>query len=162
MYTYMYIYIYTAHHCQRHSPWLLRRWDSLARVCDAAIWCMGVMSHMWMSHVTHVDTSCRTHECVIWQTWMILVAHMNDSYRTHEWVMWQTCIDHVAHLLILPCARIRRSHLMHESCLQCEWPMSHLWLNYITYMNGSCHTHAISLLCVLPPQWSDVWVMSRV
>jgi len=59
-----------------------------------------VMSHTWMSHVTHMDKSCHTHICsnvlyvdtyarrplTIIDSWMSDVTHMKESCHTHEWV----------------------------------------------------------------------------
>ena len=66
-----------------------------------------VMSHIWRSHVTHV----------------------NESYYTYEWVMSHMC-THVNALLVL--SHIWMSHVPHmnESCHRCEWVMTHMWMRY--------------------------------
>ena len=49
-----------------------------------------VMSHIWMSHVTHMNESCHTYEWFmshVSHIWMIHVAHINESWHTYEWVM---------------------------------------------------------------------------
>jgi len=46
-----------------------------------------VMSHMWMSHVTHVNESCRTCEWVMSHMWMSHVAHVNES------LFFNNCLD---------------------------------------------------------------------
>ena len=47
-----------------------------------------VVSHIWMSHVTHMNKSCYAYEWVMSQTyWMSRVTHTNESCHTHEWVM---------------------------------------------------------------------------
>ena len=48
------------------------------------------MSHIWMSHVTHMNESCHTHEWVVSHTWMSRATHMNESCHTHEYVMSET------------------------------------------------------------------------
>ena len=70
-----------------------------------------VMSHIWMSHVTHMNESCHTWEWVmshIWvvvsHIWMSNLAHVNESRDTYEWVM------------------------------------SHIWMRNVTHMNETCHT----------------------
>ena len=45
------------------------------------------MSHIWMSHVTHMNESCHTYEWLMSHIWMSHVAHMNESGHTCEWVM---------------------------------------------------------------------------
>jgi len=39
------------------------------------------MSLIWMSHVAHMNESCRTYEWDMSHIWMSHVAHMNESYR---------------------------------------------------------------------------------
>jgi len=79
-------YIWTSHGtCARvKAPWfeiVMRRW---------------VMSHTWMSHVTHINASCHTHnESCLTYEWVMShtfkhVTHMNESCHTHEWVMSHT------------------------------------------------------------------------
>ena len=103
----------------------------------AATW---VMSHTWMSYVTHTNESCHTHEWVtshIWMshvthklvmshTWMSYITHMNDLCHTYEWVISHTWMSYVAH--------------MNESCYTHEWVMSHTWMSYVAHINESCHT----------------------
>jgi len=74
-----------------------------------------VMSHIQMSHVTHMNVSCHL--------WLRLhVTHMNESCHTYEWVMSHIWMSHVTH--------------MNESC--------HKWICHVTYkcviphMNASC------------------------
>jgi len=46
--------------------------------------CEGVMSHMWMSHVTHVNESCHTCEWDLSHMWMNHITHVNESCHTCE------------------------------------------------------------------------------
>ena len=79
------------------------------------------MSHIWMSHVTHMNESCHTYEWVMSHIWMSHTTHMNASTsHTYEWVMFHIWMSHVTH--------------MNESC--------HTWMRqHVTHMNKSCHTH---------------------
>ena len=85
-----------------------------------------VASHIWMSHVAHINESCRKYEWVMSHIWMSHVAHMNESCRTYEWVA----------------PHMRKSRVTHvdESCRTCEWVMSHIFMSRITLVDGSCHT----------------------
>ena len=56
-----------------------------------------VMSHILMSHVTHMNESCCTYEWIMSHIWMSHVAHMNESYHTYERVMSHTWMSHVTH-----------------------------------------------------------------
>jgi len=78
------------------------------------------MSHIWMSHVTHMNESRHTYEWVISHIWVSHVTHMNESCHTYE-------MSHVTH--------------MNESCHTYEWVMSHIWMSHVTHMDESCHTH---------------------
>ena len=96
-----------------------------------------VMSHVWRSHVTHMNESCRTYEWVVSHILMSHVAQMNSlqqsaqvwSYITHmggsrhtyEWIMSHIWMSHVTHINDL------------EQSPQ-EW-------SYITHMKGSRHTY---------------------
>jgi len=50
-----------------------------------------VMSHIWMSHVTHTNASRHTHECVMAYIWMSDTPYFNES---HEWVTPHTYMRH--------------------------------------------------------------------
>jgi len=77
-----------------------KSWDN-ARLsiyaCDRShIW---VMSHIWMSHATHMNESCHTNVWVMSNIWMSHATHMNESCRTYEWVMPRTWIHHITNIL---------------------------------------------------------------
>jgi len=105
------------------------------------IWRDSVMSHIWMSHVTHMSESCHT--------WMSHVTHMNHSCHTYEWVMSHIRMSHVTHMSesCHTCewviSHMWMSHVMHmnESCQTCEWVMSHMWMSHVKHVNESCHTY---------------------
>ena len=46
-----------------------------------------VVSHIRMSHVTHINESCCTHEWVTSHIWMSHVTHIDESRHTYEWLM---------------------------------------------------------------------------
>jgi len=106
-----------------------------------------VMSHIWMSHVTHMNESCHI--------WMSHVTHMNESRHAYEWAM---------------------SH-MNQSCHTYEWVMSHIWMSHVTYewvishtwmshisalKKNSCHTDAWVMSCMNETRYKWEWVMSRI
>jgi len=45
------------------------------------------MSHIWMSHVAHMNESCHTYEWAMSHIWMSHVTHMNEPCHTYEWAM---------------------------------------------------------------------------
>jgi len=121
--------------------------------------CEWVMSHFWMSHVTHTVWPKQGHE-VEW-----VKAHLNESCHTREWVMSHMWMSHVTHLneschtYSLTKSRTMRwneskhiwmSHVTHvnKSCHTFEWVMSHIWMSHVTLLNESCHTFE--------------WVMSHI
>jgi len=100
--------------------------------CYTYEWVMShiqwVISHTWMSHVTHMD-----------ELWMSHVTHMNESCHAYEWVMSHIWMSHVTHV--------------NESCHTCtignyhggfaagmRW-VPHIWISHVTHMNESCHTY---------------------
>jgi len=76
--------------------------------------CEWVMSHKWMSHVTHVNEPCHAYECAMSHIWMSHVTHMNTSWHeTYKWITSHIWMSHVIH--------------MKESCHTYGWDMSHVW-----------------------------------
>jgi len=78
-----------------------------------------VMSHVWISHVTHMDESRHTHECVM--------SHVGMSRLTGQsarkcWGMWNL------------------SHLTDAGFVSRKWVTSHIWVGLVTHKNESCHT----------------------
>ena len=122
------------------------------------------MSHIWMSHVTHIDNWVMSH------IQRNLVSHMHESCHTYSWVMSHTykrimshtCRSHVTHthescltylesyLTWVMCDTHHRwwhtlSHVSHirsrfshtnESCLTYEGVMSHIQTNYFSHMES--------------------------
>jgi len=74
--------------------------------------CGWIMSHIWTSHVTHMNESRHTYECV--------VSHSREGCECvvdkYGWVMSHIWMSHVAH--------------MNESCHTYGWVMSQMWVGY--------------------------------
>jgi len=85
-----------------------------------------VMSHIWMSHVTHMNESCHTYEWVMSHIQMSYVTHMNESCHTYRWVMSHIWMSHVTH--------------MNESWHTYRWVISQIQMSHVTHANESCHT----------------------
>jgi len=131
----------------------------VAHVDESCRTCEWVVSHMWISHVAHVDESCRTCEWVLSHMWMSRVAHVDQSCRTCEWVVSHMWMSRVAHV--------------NESCRTCEWVLSHTWMSPVAHVNESCgrvisHTYfpprcAAVLYVTSPCKWvtPHIW-MSHV
>jgi len=88
--------------------------------------CEWGMSNMWMSHVTHMNESCHACQCVVSHMWMSHVTHVNEACHTCEWVMSHLWMSHIT-----PVNEWRHTY---------EWGMSHIWMCHVTHMNESCHT----------------------
>ena len=124
-----------------------------------------------MSHVTHMNKSCHTHEHVMSHIWMSHVTHMNESCHTYEWVMAHIWMSHVTHInescrciltselrvimfatLVIEFVRLTYEHVMAHiwmshvavfSRWSCWWIcLRHLWLS-------SCAIHGTGLTLVL-------------
>ena len=74
--------------------------------------------HVWMSHVTHTNESCRTCKWVMSHIWMCHVSHMNESCHT-----WWILI--AMHVWMSHGIRINESRHTHE------WVMSHIWMSHV-------------------------------
>jgi len=107
---------------------------------------------MWIYHVSRVNVSCLTCECVMSHMWMCHVSHVNASclhlstprltcvMRSYVWLdpmVWHfdMCMRHVLHIDVLR--------------LTCECVMSHMWMchvtcyiqmHYVSHVNVSCLT----------------------
>jgi len=69
IYTYVYMYVYLERWC-KSSTIRTYRWVS-SHMYERA------MSHIWMSHVAHINASCRTYRWVMSHIWMSHVTHEN-------------------------------------------------------------------------------------
>jgi len=79
------------------------------------------MSHMRMSHVTHVNESCHTYRWVMSHMSMSHVTHVNESRHAREWVvsvMWMGRVTYVNESCLtsqqIGHARARATWLIHE------------------------------------------------
>jgi len=103
--------------------------------------CEQVTSHMWTSHVTHVNKShhtsritlhLRLHSCLLFRR----VTQVNGSRHTYEWVMSHVWINRVANQSTFPLAQ----SLSFWACHTCKWVTSHMQMNHVTRTNKLRHT----------------------
>jgi len=87
--------------------------DTCAITSTSCLRGLLVMSHISMTHVTHIHDSCHTYQ------W---------SCHTYQRVMSHILMTHV-------------THIINESCRACEWSVSHMWMSLVARMNAQCHTH---------------------
>ena len=82
-----------------------------------------VMSHIWMSHVSHMNESCLSCEWMMRHIWVNRLPYMNAPCLIwmNEWGITHIWTSHVTY--------------MNASCHLYEWVMAH------TYMDESCHTY---------------------
>jgi len=90
------------------------------------------MSHIWMRHVTHMNASCHTYECVMSHIWMSHVTHMNASCHTSECVMFWRRARQIANMNVKS---------------RGEWVMSHTWTRHVKHMNVSIHACLVCMSC---------------
>jgi len=77
--------------------------------CFAYQW---VVSHVLMSHVSHIKESCLTYQWVMSRITRSHVSHINEACLTYLWVMSLITRSHVSHIT--------------ESCLTYQRVMSHI------------------------------------
>ena len=99
-----------------------------------------VMSHMWMSHVTHMNESCHTYEWVMSHIWMRLAGY--EWVMSHIWMShgtYKSVVSHTNKSQIMPHMNqaygITTIHV-NESCHSSEWVMSHIWMSHVTHAYG--------------------------
>jgi len=106
------------------------------------------ITYVWV--MSHIRESCHvymSHVTCVWATshiWMSHVTHMNESCHTYEWVMSHTWMSHVT------C--VRATSQLKESCnawlplVSYEWVMSHM---NVTHPSGG-HTPITMILQPTP------------
>ena len=138
--------------CHTHEWFTAYIGDCARKACTCARrkFYEWVMSHIWVSEVTHMSESGHTYEWVMSHIWLSHVTHMRESCHTYEWVVSHIWVSHVTH--------------MSESCHTYEWVMSHIWVSrgllvrerllrvlegsHAIHMNESCHKYE--------------WIMSQI
>ena len=119
------------------------------------------MSHIWMSHVPHMNAPYPRCECVMW---VGHVPHMNASRHTYG------CV--VSRILWFIC-HVWMSHDPHinTSCPTyiCVMPtyesaMYHIWRIHAPLMNVSCHTYkcATPHICTSRPTQAIMYIPFQV
>jgi len=130
-----------------------------------------VMSHIWMSHVTHMDESCHTyvwHDSSICVTWLIHMCDMTHpavqlAVRTevctevcHVWV--KSCMDEACEEWMWGLRHVRFGQGMSnidEMCTEvCTWTWTSSWMSYLCVMNELCMCAHVTWLCMC-----DEWAM---
>jgi len=134
--------------CGTCGTWLIQKnefdnkeFNSFFLPSETQITYEWVMSHIWMSHVTHMNESCHTYEWVMSHTWMGHVPHMNESCPT--WPCWERMENHLHDR----CHYRNASH-MNESCHTYAWDTTQIWMSHVTHMRETWHKYE--------------WVMSHV
>jgi len=172
--------VYTSHTklANRHSMWTAAGGSCLT--------CEWVMSHLWLSHVSHVNESCRMCTRHIQNWWvgtlcgLLLVNRVClascltcECIMSHIWksyVAVYTCLLSTWQIGTLwGLLLVIHVSLVNESCLTREWVMSHLWMSHVSHVNGSClsrewvmsHTWMGHVSHVKGACLSREWVMSH-
>jgi len=139
-------------------PWYL----SLCHTCEWA------MSHFGMTHVTYMNASCHTHECVmacIYRYYMCVherqgcsvvnlvdwmryhITYMNTPRHTHERAhVIYTNESYVAYMneSWRTCTDIKHLFMGVKVAVLASLPgrfMSHIWIGHVTYTNEPCHIY---------------------
>jgi len=92
-----------------------------------------------------MNESCHTNEWVVTHIWMSRVTHMNESCHTYEWLTSPVCMNHVTHMIqscrAYECVmqHIQMSHTTHrnELCHTYAWVMTHTWTSHVTHMHAA-------------------------
>ena len=110
-----------------------------------------LMSHIWMSHATHMNKSCHTYAGVMSHTWRSHVTHMNGSRHTHQLVMshaWRSQVTQKNHSRtwrekMESSGLVLRVHSCHTYEWVTLWHASYIWTSHVTHMNHSHTTHLV-------------------
>ena len=119
-----------------------------------------VMSHIRMSHGTHMNESCHIYEWVMSHAWMIHVTQMNESCHTYDWVMsYLTYLSDMGWLRLEGSSKLqvsfakepyKRDYIVQKrpiilgSLLIVATP--YYIDECVTHMNESCHTCGVAMI----------------
>ena len=156
----------------KRSSWTIANHVAhMNKSCHTYAWAMShmnvscrtlVMSHIWMSHATHMDELRHTNKWVMSHEWMSHVTRMNESCHSKEWVMsheWMSRAtrkhEHITRRNDTCNKRVwaRMCHVTHKHCNTQppqpqesrhtnQWVMSHEWMGLV--MNESWHEGVMS------------------
>ena len=141
-----------------------------------------VMSHIWMSHVTHMNESCHTYDRVLSQIWKNHFTRTNELFHTFK------CVSIARPRQLIGCLKPQvtfhkratryRALLRKRSskdkasygsspvvnvgkclCWGDGWVMSHIWTSCHTYERHV--THMNEWFCTIERVMSHIW-MSHV
>jgi len=93
------------------------------------------MSHMWVSHVSHMSEACLTYEWVMSHIWVSHVSHMSESCPTYERVM-----GHVYIPAICASHGTRKRNPAHPKWW---WKMC-VWERVLSHTHTHTHTHTLA------------------
>jgi len=99
----------------------------------------GVMSHTWLSHVTHMTESCHTSEWIMSHVWISHDTHMNET-RPHDCHTKRTSISPMIKERVMSYTGLRHVTQVDESCHTSWCVMSHKLMSHVTQVDASCHT----------------------
>ena len=103
---------FVCHMTYSFVTWLTHTYDMTRLFC--------IMSHIWMSHVTHMNGSCPTYEWFKSHMWISHVTHTNESHDAYEYATSLTQISRVTR--------------MNKPCHSHEWVMFSVWMSHITHI----------------------------
>jgi len=146
------------HHSMLHTyEWVNSHiWMShvphMNKTCPTYVW---AMSHIWMRHVPHIT---RHNLCACWRTRAALCQqgdHTNESCPTYVWVM-----SHI--WACLTCERIM-SHIQHDVIGMLGYVRAPVYVNkavkrlrHVPHMNESCPTYVYEACLTCE------WIMSHM
>ena len=94
-----------------------------------------VMSHIRMSHVTHIWRRYRgAQEASSWECLRESMGKKNESCHTYEWVMAYVCMSHITPETCAESNFVR----MLSSTYDKKIVMLHIWMSHVTHMTESC------------------------
>jgi len=118
-------------------------WQTQRLVCprlpvdESCHTCGWVMSHVWMSHVTHMNEAYE---------WVSSISVTCVSLMCAAWV-WFICVTRWCSAMSV--FNFRCMLPVNESWHAYEWVMAHVWMSHGTRMNESWHTYewVVSHVC---------------
>ena len=153
------------------ETWPNHMWD----MTHSYVWHDSFICAIWLLHICDMTHSYMGHDSITCVTWLIHTWDMAHAYVTwllHICVTWLIHMRNMTQSHVRHDSFIRETWLMHnhvwsmnESCLTCDWVMSHIYMSHVTHIwtshghirHGSCiRAMTPSYVTCLILVWCDI------
>jgi len=134
--------------CHTYDKWVTVHMSAghVARMDESC----DIMSHIWMSHATHVNESCNRYEVMFFASHVLCISKGHAKYSTPTTLQgdMRSCPLQLMSFAS-PVLRISAAH-MRESCHTCKYGRSNIWKRDCAQVTESCGIYEWVMSCMWP------------